>query len=99
MDMGRLNDLISRSGRRVHELDDTTRSLEKEFIEELRELEVCSSAFMRLVLGEGVLHGGVRRSDILGNAQGLLLCFCAYPGDLTEGVLERMNRLSRPRKQ
>ncbi|CAM9386456.1 unnamed protein product [Ascophyllum nodosum] len=44
MDMGRLNDLIGKSGRRAYELDDTTRALEMEFVEELRDLEAESIA-------------------------------------------------------
>lgn len=40
MDMGRLNELIGKSGRRAHELDDATGALEREFIQELRDLEV-----------------------------------------------------------
>lgn len=40
MDMGRLNDLIGRNGRRAHELDDATGALEREFVQELRDLEV-----------------------------------------------------------
>lgn len=92
MDMGRLNDLISRSGRRVHELDDTTRALEKEFIEELRELEVCTSAFVGLVLGEGVLElmEEFEGARFLVTHKDSPLVFRAYPSDLTEGVLEQM---------
>ncbi|CBJ31769.1 conserved unknown protein [Ectocarpus siliculosus] len=44
MDMGRLNDLIGKSGRRAHELDDATRALEREFVQELRDLEAESVA-------------------------------------------------------
>ncbi|CAM9148875.1 unnamed protein product, partial [Choristocarpus tenellus] len=39
MDMGRINELIGKSGKRVSELGNATSVLEREFIQELRELE------------------------------------------------------------
>eukprot|EP00904_Undaria_pinnatifida_P003878 jgi/Undpi1/13491/HiC_scaffold_8.g03150.m1 len=44
MDMARLNEFIGKSGRRAHELDDATGALEREFIQELRDLEAESVA-------------------------------------------------------
>ncbi|CAM9746181.1 unnamed protein product, partial [Scytosiphon promiscuus] len=48
MDMGRLNDLIGKSGRR---LDDTTRALEREFVQELKDLEGESIALEGRIRG------------------------------------------------